>query len=165
MTAENHVTWRVTKHGGAGLRLANSGPDRPKARSLSLSIFATVFFTSPCHLPARGRERRAEHVGLRGGFATPRHAATYPADTAAATAHTLEGRRRQNQEHVPVQGAGEDPLRQGGEEEPAQPAAQSLSGGPWWVGEARHFVDWGRAEGGGVPRSQGILTGGANRWS
>lgn len=52
MTAENHVTWRVTKHGGAGLRLANSGPDRPKARSLSLSLFATVY-ASPRHLLAR----------------------------------------------------------------------------------------------------------------
>lgn len=152
MTAENHVTWRVTKHGGAGLRLANSGPDRPKARSLSLSSPPSTLLLVTCSLG--GGEPGAEHVGLRGGFASPRHAATHPADTAAAAAaHTFEGRRQQNQEHVSVQGAGEDPLRQGGEEEPAQPAAQSLSGGPRWVTEARIFVDP-RPAGGfrGVPR-------------
>lgn len=130
--------------------------------SLSLSSPPSTLLLVTCSLG--GGEPGAEHVGLRGGFASPRHAATHPADTAAAAAaHTFEGRRQQNQEHVSVQGAGEDPLRQGGEEEPAQPAAQSLSGGPRWVTEARIFVDPRPA--GGSEVSRGILIGGANRWS
>lgn len=161
MTAENHVTWRVTKHGGAGLRLANSGPDRPKARSLSLSLRHRLRLSSS---PARSEgvspgpnmsawEEASRHRDMQQHIQlTPQQQRTHSkAEDSKTKSMFLSRALEKILSDKEVKRSQHSQLRK---------ACQVA------LGESQRLVFlWTEAGGGGSEVSRGILIGGANRWS